>query len=368
MLDAHAVAEFVGLTGASSDLAAQYLRRNHNDVRAAVDDYYATQPTNTPPPTTGATSGATSRSGGGGGGVRTLRDFDSGATRGDDDERNNLFTGGEKLGLAVEGPDRGGNGHNDQSLIDQIFRRAQEQMGEADDRPSAQQPLLLSRAQFVGTGFKLGDGTQPSELVAGDRVERPAKVTREITFWRQGFTVGDGPLHRYDDPANEAVLRELNQGRVPVLLLDVEFGQDVDVQVYKKTEEDYVPPRRRPGGYHGQGHRLGSPVPGEVIGVEEPTEAASSSEAATTAPADPEPLGDTPVQIRFANGKKLLHRFDSSQPVSDVYLFVASHAYNDAAGREFTLNHAFPVKVIDADGTVGDAGLKNAVIVQRWKQ
>ena len=59
-------------------------------------------------------------------------------------------------------------------------------------------------------------------------------MTREITFWKQGFTVGDGPLHRYDDPRNASVLQELNQGRVPMSILDVEFGQDVDVSVYKK--------------------------------------------------------------------------------------------------------------------------------------
>ena len=90
-------------------------------------------------------------------------------------------------------------------------------------------------------------------------------MTREITFWKQGFTVGDGPLHRYDDPRNASVLQELNQGRVPMSILDVEFGQDVDVSVYKKTDEDWTPPKRKIGGYHGAGHRLGSPVPGEVL-------------------------------------------------------------------------------------------------------
>lgn len=352
-LEANAVAEFVGITGALPSLAQQYLRRNHNDVSAAVDDYYATllallalNP-----------GGASGR-----GGVRTLRDMDQGGADDDADERNNLFTGGEKLGLAVEGPDRLG----DNNLIDQIFRRAKEQMGEVDDRPSAQAPSSRG-TKFTGTGFKLGDGSEPSETVAGERVAPAAKVLREITFWRQGFTVGDGPLHRYDDPANESVLQELNHGRVPVLILDVEFGQDVDVQVYKKTDEDYEPPRRRPGGYHGQGRRLGSPVPGEVIGVPEP-EPKPETQPDTAATSDPEPpQGDTPVQIRFANGKKLLYRFDSDQPVAEVYLFVAAHPYNDAHGREFTLNHAFPVKPIVAEGTVGDAGLKNAVIVQRWK-
>ena len=35
---------------------------------------------------------------------------------------------------------------------------------------------------------------------------------RYITFWREGFTVEDGELMRYDDPANERILSEINSG------------------------------------------------------------------------------------------------------------------------------------------------------------
>lgn len=40
-------------------------------------------------------------------------------------------------------------------------------------------------------------------------------VIRHLTFWRDGFTVEDGELMRYDDPANEQILAEINSGCVP---------------------------------------------------------------------------------------------------------------------------------------------------------
>lgn len=238
-------------------------------------------------------------------------------------------------------------------------------MGEPDDRPSAMQPEPPKR-KFKGTGFKLGDGIEPSEEIRDPnsfREQIPSKVTREITFWKQGFTVGDGPLHRYDDPANATVLDELNKGRVPVSILGVSLGQDVDVSVFRKTDEDWVPPKRKAGGFHGSGHRLGSPVPGEPIQQSEPAvETVTESK-----PAETPGQGDATIQIRFANGKRVAQKFNLSDAVSEVYAFVARHEYT-TPGRAFFLSLSFPVKEIENSDevTVADAKLKNAVIVQRW--
>lgn len=356
MSDDQLVLKFVAITSASAYLAQQYLSRNDNDLTAAIEDYYASNDESSAPPL--RQSPDRSR-----GGVRTLRDLDD-----DEPEENpnqNFFTGGEKSALQVENPDKKKK-DKEPSLIERIFQRAREQMDEPDDRESARGEEVPET--FSGTGFKLGDTTLPLEPV-GDtskRARKPEKVTREITFWRQGFTVGDGPLQRYDDPENENVLQELKQGRVPVSVLGVEFGQDVDVSVLKKTDEDYAPPKRKLGGFGGSGQRLGSPVPGETSG---PVSPASPSEEPVEAskPKPDQGDGDSPVQIRFANGKRAAHKFNSSDPVLRVYDFVRTHENND--GRPFTLNHAFPVKPIEesVEVTVEDAKLKNSVVVQRWK-
>lgn len=355
-MDNQLIESFVSVTNASRYLAEQYLHRNGNDLTAAIEDFYAhNEQSASPEPLLGRH------------GVRTLRDLDG--EEPDDKTNQNFFTGGEKSALQVENPDKdaAGRGAGQPSLIERIFQRAREQMDEPDDRPSAGMPEEEQR-HFSGAGFKLGDTSLPLERYPDNNPPAsrlPQKVTREITFWRQGFTVGDGPLRRYDDPENEHVLQELKHGRVPVSVLGVEFGQDVDVSVIKKNDEDYVPPKRKLGGFLGHGQRLGSPVPGEGSATPEPEPQVAPAEK-------PKPdlgTGDTAVQIRFANGKKTTHKFNASDSVAEVYAFVRLHPLNEGGSRAFVLSHAFPVKPIEelGDVTVGDAKLKNAVIVQRWK-
>lgn len=359
------VERFITVTNSNKSLADQYLARNNWDLMDSIEDYFADNKSGGTPTNSGA------RTGGSRGGVRTFRDLNDGDE--DEDDKNtdtNFFTGGEKSALQVEDPDKDKK-KSDRSLIDDIFQKAKEQMGQPDDRASAQQaPAPVNK--FSGTGFKLGDGENPSQTIpdpTGSMRKPLEKVSREITFWRQGFTVGNGPLNRYDDPENAMVLQELNQGRVPLSILDVEFGQDVDVSVIRKTDEDYTPPKRKVGGFSGSGQRLGSPVPGEPIApaAAPVTSTTPASTPSTSEPKEPESQGDTPVQIRFANGKRVSHKFNATDSISSVYAFVRSHEYSDPS-RPFILSHAFPVKPIEESEslTVQDAKLKNAVIVQRW--
>lgn len=46
-------------------------------------------------------------------------------------------------------------------------------------------------------------GTDPAEL--------PTAI-RRLTFWRNGFSVEDGELMRYDDPVHARILEEINTG------------------------------------------------------------------------------------------------------------------------------------------------------------
>ena len=40
------------------------------------------------------------------------------------------------------------------------------------------------------------------------------RAIRHLTFWRDGFSVEDGPLLRYDDPANSETLKAIDEGYV----------------------------------------------------------------------------------------------------------------------------------------------------------
>ncbi|KAK9480898.1 SEP domain-containing protein [Lipomyces japonicus] len=171
-----------------------------------------------------------------------------------DQQSENFFTGGEKSGLAVENPD------SDRSrVVRDILRQAE--LGGQARRPTT--PAEQARSRFTGQGFTLGDEPSSSTLSEPSPRTPPvttdqAPVTRTLTFWREGFNIENGALLRYDDPANQEILRAINSGRAPLHLLDVLPGQPVDVRVERRLDEDYVAPSASKGGFFGSGHRLGS--------------------------------------------------------------------------------------------------------------
>ncbi|KAG8781963.1 hypothetical protein FRC15_007811 [Serendipita sp. 397] len=65
---------------------------------------------------------------------------------------------------------------------------------------------------------------------------------RDITFWRTGFTVGDGHLRLYGDPESNKILQSIQEGTAPTDLFNVRIGQPVELRVHKRLDEDYVSP------------------------------------------------------------------------------------------------------------------------------
>ena len=67
--------------------------------------------------------------------------------------------------------------------------------------------------KFVGKAYKLGDSNTPSEVIAPPVAqEEENQEPIKITFWKQGFTVSDGPLRKYDDPASKAFMSDIERG------------------------------------------------------------------------------------------------------------------------------------------------------------
>ena len=236
-----------------------------------------------------------------------------------------------------------------------------------------------SRPRFSGTGRTLGsDDTESIEIPDPDAERRRTQiptVTRSLTFWRDGFSVEDGPLMRYDDPANQDVLRAIQRGRAPLSLMNVEPGQPADVNVFRRTDEDYVPTKKKPAPFSGAGQRLGSPTPGTLSSptapppvnappAAPPTSASASTSAPTVNVDDSAP--HTTLQVRLGDGTRLRSRFNHSHTVGDVYGFVNS-ASPESRTRSYLLQTTFPTKELkDMEQTIKDAGLINAVVVQKW--
>ncbi|KAF5369677.1 hypothetical protein D9757_014730 [Collybiopsis confluens] len=108
---------------------------------------------------------------------------------------------------------------------------------------------------FTGRDHKLGSDEVKSAHVPDPNApqSQEAATICHITFWREGFTVGDGKLMRYNDPANQTILGEINAGCAPPSLLNVRPGELVELRVAKRTNESYVPPKR--GALHGAGEK-----------------------------------------------------------------------------------------------------------------
>ncbi|VVT45924.1 uncharacterized protein SAPINGB_P000959 [Magnusiomyces paraingens] len=361
-----------------------------------------------------------SGSGSGSGNSRDRPGSGSASPFGSRDERdpNDLYTGGEKSGLAVINPNNNNNNNGAGSsgassrssdtssigahLVNEIMRHAREnrpriQAEDSDeeeyDEDDEESTEARKRRAFQGRGHQLnessdsaqgdGDESEDTEDVFARQMEeyeraRNTRVTRHLTFWRNGFTVEDSPLYRYDDPANIPHLRALDQGMAPLALLNVLPGQAVDLNVIQKKDEDYVEPKRKPGGYHGAGRRLGSPVPGEAHIIagssstkdEEGESASKSSEAAApAAPVSNEGEGDAVVQIRLADGSRHKHRFQSAGPVEQLYTFVdqiLTESGGNSAGRTWVLQTTFPNRELtDRSQDLKAAGVVGAVVVQK---
>ena len=62
--------------------------------------------------------------------------------------------------------------------------------------------------------LRVGDSPIGSQSLSTCSLGQETPQIRHLTFWQEGFTVEDGDLMRYDDPANSEILTSLNAGYV----------------------------------------------------------------------------------------------------------------------------------------------------------
>ncbi|WVQ81616.1 hypothetical protein IAT38_003740 [Cryptococcus sp. DSM 104549] len=363
---------------------------------------------------------------------------------GRDDDPEEFFTGGGKnSGLAVQNPDGPKSGN---SLVDKILKQAQQNGPRTPSAIPGGGPAAAggsSSSFFGGTGHTLGSDETPSSTVpaagpaqpqappgaipaVGGAAPTPADLlrymqqamgggagagaaaagpsgagqaddsdsedesnvqTRRLTFWRNGFSIEDGPLLSYDDPANKRMLEELEQGRAPNAAFNVQWNQRLNVEVAQRRREDYQPPPKKPvKPFGGSGNRLGNPTPEVVSRSSSPMPGAmpqgilaggSGSGSAAGAPPtntggagqqtvfevdDSKPV--TNVQLRFGDGSRTVARVNLTHTVGDLRSYVAA---SRADPRPFVLQTTFPSRELsDPSETVEAAKLQNAVVVQRF--
>jgi UBX domain-containing protein 1 len=313
--------------------------------------------------------------------MKTLRDLQAGADDDseDEDKKRDLFAGGEKSGLAVQDPSRGGQ------PVDH-FRNIMNQAKQNRDRPGGgddEEEENPRSTAFTGRAQTLGGDDAPSQVVEDpsaatrQRAQPPPRVTRTLHLWADGVSIDDGPLLRFDDPANEHVMQEINQGRAPKALLDVQPDQEVDLNLEPHKGENYVAPKPKYKPFAGQGQRLGSPTPGLAS-----SSTATSSSPAPAAAAVPTASSTKPqemdvdttqptlqLQVRLGDGTRLSSRFNTTHTIGDVYEFV-NRASPASQQRPYVLQTTFPSKELaDKAQVLGEMNdfKRGGVVIQKWK-
>jgi len=153
-----------------------------------------------------------------------------------------------------------------------------------------------------------GDGTvvekPPSTQEIIERAKREqgtdagdGKTKHDVTLimWSNGFQVGDdGEFRPYTDPANQAFMAELKEGKVPAELRQ-KYPGGLGVALNDKREEEYVPPPPpKYISFSGDGTNMGEEIK-------------STGGAVNTAATGGKPVVDdskpkTQIQFRFHNG------------------------------------------------------------------
>ncbi|KAK1261315.1 UBA and UBX domain-containing protein [Acorus gramineus] len=291
--------------------------------------------------------------GGGRSGIRTLADLNrtGGESDSDSDGPPEYYTGGEKSGMLVRDPTKGKP--ND---VDAIFDHAM-QSGALQGPPEP--PSQPSRS-FTGTGRLLSGETVPSAP------PRPAEsVSHNIVFWANGFTVDDGPLRRMDDPENASFLESIKNSECPKELQPADRRTAVNVNLIRR-EENYKEPERPYNPFQGVGRTLASEssAPSDPI-VTPSTPNPSASSPSTVGLSVNESLPTTSIQLRLADGTRMVARFNYHHTVGDVRAFI--DASRPGGARTYKLQTVgFPPKVLtDAAQTIEQAGIANSVVIQK---
>ncbi|RMX66931.1 hypothetical protein DD238_002718 [Peronospora effusa] len=254
-------------------------------------------------------------------GLSSLNGRNDDDRRQDRDQPNQYYAGGASdrgggSGLSVIGP---GNGNDH---VANIIGRAQQD----------------ARAAVVA-----GDSTQPRHV---------------ITFYREGFTVNDGPYRARSDPSNRLFLEALEQGHVPQELEGENRNEPVEISLVDKREENYVaPPPPAYTAFSGEGQTMGSSTYAAEAMIQ-------GDAQVTERPVIDDKKPTTTLQIRLHNGQRLRETLNLDHSIRDLHAIIR---LNDAGTQPYTLLAGFPPRPVstDLDQTIEQAGLKGAAVTQK---
>nr|XP_057907139.1 NSFL1 cofactor p47 [Doryrhamphus excisus] len=367
------VRDFINVTGVDEERARFFLESTSWNLQLALGSFFEDGPDDddivTLPQPEGGSSVSRSTGPSSQHRVTSFRDFMHEAEdESDEEEGQRFFAGGsERSGQQIVGPPKK---KSPNEVVEDLFKGAKEHGAVPLDR-SGRGPGESSKAKaFDGGGYRLGAAPEEeSAYVSGGR--RDASTGQQdvhvvLKLWKTGFSLDDGELRNYNDPGNAHFLEAIRRGEIPLELRQRSRGGQVNLDMEDHRDEDFSKPKLAFKAFGGEGQKLGSATP-ELVSApatSQQDQAANEAQASASVSLDTsQPL--TNIQIRLADGGRLVHKFNHSHRVSDLRQFVVA-ARPAMAAREFVLMTTFPNKELsDESQTLQQANLLNAVIVQR---
>uniref|UniRef100_G1N598 NSFL1 cofactor n=1 Tax=Meleagris gallopavo TaxID=9103 RepID=G1N598_MELGA len=297
--------------------------------------------------------------------VTSFRDLVHAQEDDDEEEEGQRFYAGgsERSGQQIVGPPRK---KSPNELVEDLFKGAKEHGAVAVDRTAKSSGESSKPKPFAGGGYRLGaTPEEESAYVAGERRQNSVQdVHVVLKLWKSGFSLDSGELRSYQDPSNAQFLDDIRRGEVPAELRRLARGGQVNLDMEDHRDEEYVKPKSVFKAFTGEGQKLGSTAP-QVLSTSSPAQQAENEAKASSAIAIDESEPVTNIQIRLADGGRLVQKFNHNHRIRDIRLFIVD-ARPAMAATSFVLMTTFPNKELtDENQTLKEANLLNAVIVQR---
>jgi len=297
-----------------------------------------------------------------------LMEVSSSESDSDDDGQAFYVGGSERSGQQVIGPRRKKEGAND--LIGEMFKSAKDHGAEVVEKgatTSKRNPV------FKGTGYRLGQSDVDTQVIPGEREpEAPRSVT--LKLWKTGFSLDEGPVRDYHNPSNKEFLEYIKRGEVPLELIREARGREVHLQMEDHRTEEFISKKSRFQAFRGEGHALGNPTPDVVSSVPSTAGAAAAPVDLNTAESNAktdlnvqESEPTTNVQIRLADGSRLIGHFNHTHTIGHIRQYIRT-ARPQYSNQSFALLTTYPSRELGDDlVNLKDASLLNATIMQRMK-
>uniref|UniRef100_A0A6J0V940 UBX domain-containing protein 2B n=1 Tax=Pogona vitticeps TaxID=103695 RepID=A0A6J0V940_9SAUR len=223
-----------------------------------------------------------------------------------DDKDNQRFYSGDS-DYRIVGPSKN---ITPSKIVDELFKEAREHGAvPLDEVPRASGDCHKAKS-FSGGGYRLGDSTwKRSEYIYEDN-QYGQDVQILLKLWRNGFSLDDGELRPYTDPANAQFLESVKRGEIPAELQRLVHGGHINLDMEDHQEQEYVRPRLKFKAFSGEGQKLGSLTPEIVSTPSSPEEEEKSFLDGPVVIDDSIPT--TKIQIRLADGSRLIQRFNQT--------------------------------------------------------